>query len=76
MNATTPIFQIQCKACTTKIRNKAYESASEMSRQSIEEKERIYKNNSPATRKESDVRKFEPVVQGQGSSRKHVQREQ
>lgn len=39
-------------------------------------RERIYKNNSPATRKESDVRKFEPVVQGQGSSRKHVQREQ
>lgn len=37
-------------------------------------RERINKN-SPATRKESDVRKFEQVVQGQGSSRKQVQRE-
>lgn len=37
-------------------------------------RERINKKNSPATRKESDVRKFEQVVQGQGTSRKDVQR--
>ena len=70
------ILQIYCKVIDNKEQEIRPMSQHQKCQDKVQKKrERINKKNSPYTIKESDVIKFEQVVQGQGSSRKDVQRE-